>query len=764
MIDTTVETKTAPHLKTTTDVDDPLQMVRQARKIRPAAGLVTVAELTDVGVISLLGALLFGLFTALVAYLLPGGHEHLSTVFALGFSVGCLGFFIFMISAIIPIFFPVALLVLQLVSGVATGTIVFDVLCAWFGVDPSTVPLLAQFSSIFLTIVYSVLPVFLCPLYFAVLLSSRWQTSVGWSLVGLMVCDQNGHRATFKQAFKRTMLRLWWPIMFPSQLTNSSYIDDWVEERTKTVLVLKPRNLKAALIRSRDQVHKTKDRILIVAHSALTNVRVRQQQSVSHNASSVISAEAMKQLLKIDWQSIILRVEVYILIMLSLLFVARCNVAYWAQVYFHGFNAGGALNILEVFLREHPAVPQIGSILLIAGYLCVFFMARRSIPQILQLTSKGFAVSSTAKRGGLAWNKWEDVDNVYMEDKAGKDQDEKWLVFSMRNKEPVKVRLDIIRSMNSKEEILQAIERWAPQASRHPELVTFLQPPSDFSYTDIWMEALSAPPKRDKLKPLIPGAVLKDDQYRVQRLLAVGGQGSVYLANDSVVSEDIVLKEFVLPVYVDLSIRRKTIERFEKEARLLKQLDHNKVVKLLDFFVEDHRAYLVLEHLDGKNLRDLVKDSGRRSEKETISLALQMCEILRYLHNQDPVIIHRDFTPDNLILGNDGQLRLIDFNVAQSLDNAATTTGTVVGKPSYLAPEQFQGEPTALSDLYSMGASLHYILTATDPTPIAQSHPAKVVPSISEELDKLVATCTEYDMGLRYQSVEDLEQVLHGLN
>jgi tRNA A-37 threonylcarbamoyl transferase component Bud32/uncharacterized RDD family membrane protein YckC len=764
MIDATVETKTAPHLKSGTDVDDPLQMVRQARKIRPAAGLVTVAEFTDIGVISLLGALVFGLSTGIIAYMLPGGHEHLSAIVGLGFSVGWLGFFIFMLSAIIPIFFPVALIVLQIISGVATGTIVFDVLCSWFGIAPSTVPVLAQFSAIFLTIIYSVLPIFLCPLYFAFSLSSRWQTSVGWSLVGLMVCDQNGRRASFGQAFKRTILRLWWPIMFPSRLTNSNYIDDWVEERTKTVLVLKPRNLRAALIRARDQVHKTKDRILIVAHSSLTNMRVRQQQNVSHNASSVISAEAMKQLLKIDWQSIILRVEIYILIMLSLLFAARCNVAYWQQVYFNGFKAGSALNFLDVLAHDHPVLNQAIPILSIAVYLVFFFLARRSIPQILQMTAKGFTVSSKARSAGLTWNKWEDVDNVYLEDKVGKDEDEKWLVFSMRNKQPVKVRLDIIRSMNSKEEILQAIEKWAPQASRQAELVSFLQPPSDFSYTDIWMEALSAPPKRDKLKPLVPGAVLKDGQYRVQRLLAVGGQGSVYLANDSVVSEDIVLKEFVLPVYVDLSIRRKTIERFEKEARLLKQLDHHKVVKLLDFFVEDHRAYLVLEHLDGKNLRDLVKDSGRRSEKETMSLALQMCEILRYLHNQDPVIIHRDFTPDNLILGNDGQLRLIDFNVAQSLDNAATTTGTVVGKPSYLAPEQFQGEPTAQSDLYSMGASLYYLLTATDPLPIAQSHPAKVVPTIGEELDNLVATCTEYNVALRYQSVEELEQALRALN
>lgn len=766
--DTIVETAAAPKIKVASDLDDPLEMVRQARKIRPAAGLITIAEWTDVGFISLLGGLLFALSISAVAYLLPGGPQNLPAIFGLGFGAGLLGAAVFAVSAIIPIFFPLALIVLQVASGTLTGAVAFNLLCAWFSVDPSTVPVLAQYSTIFLTFVFSVLPVMLCPIYFAFSLSSRWQTTVGWSLVGLIVCDQNGRRATFAQAFKRTILRLFWPIMFPGQLSHSNLIDDWVEERSQTVLVLKPRNLRAALIRARDEVHKSKDSITIVAHNALMNARVRQQQRVSNNASSAISAEAIRKLLKPDLQSVILRIEVYFIVMLSLLLIARCNAAYWTQVYFHGFQRGGIFSVFQVFIADHPIINQIGFIIAVLIYFGFFFVARRSIPQIVQLTSKGFSVStksiglrSKLSKGNLsALNKWEDVESVYLEDKAGKEQDEKWLVFAMRNREPIKARLDIIRSINSKEEILHAIERWAPQASRSSELVSFLQPPSDFSYTDIWMDALSAPPKRDKLKPLIPGAVLKDNQYRVMRLIAVGGQGSVYLANDCVVSEDVVLKEFVLPVYVDLSVRRKTIERFEKEARLLKQLNHPKVVKLLDFFVEDHRAYLVLEHLDGKNLRDLVKDSGRVSEKDAISLALQMCEILRYLHNQDPVVIHRDFTPDNLILGSDGQLRLIDFNVAQSLDNAATTTGTVVGKPSFLAPEQFQGEPTPLSDMYSMGASLQYILTATDPTPIAQSHPAKVVPGISDGLDLIVATCTQYDMGLRYQTVDELESAL----
>ncbi len=91
----------------------------------------------------------------------------------------------------------------------------------------------------------------------------------------------------------------------------------------------------------------------------------------------------------------------------------------------------------------------------------------------------------------------------------------------------------------------------------------------------------------------------------------MGGQGSVYLANDCISNEDVVLKEFVLPVYVDLAVRRKAIERFEKESRLLKQLEHPRIVKLLDYFVEDYRAYMVLEHLDGKNLHQVVKESAR---------------------------------------------------------------------------------------------------------------------------------------------------------
>ena len=573
-----------------------------------------------------------------------------------------------------------------------------------------------------------------------------------------MVCDENGMRASFAKTWKRTLLRLWWPVMFPGKLSYSGLIDDWVEEKSKTVLILKPQNLKAELIKAKDQVQKSTDKVTIIARNAVIGAGAR--QLLGQRVQGVaLSSQTVKKMLKPDWPAIILRAESYFVIMLGMLFIARSTAAYWSQVYFHGYSVTSTISALS-YLSDHPYVTQSIPVLVALFYLTLLILARRATPQVLVMTSKGFTLKSKSLKGKRGLQKWQDVTDIHLEQGSGKDTEEKWMVFVMGNAAPVKVRLDIIRSISSKEELLRAIERWAPHAAKDSELLSSLQPPSDYSYTDIWLEALTGPPKRDKLKPLIDGAVLNDNQYKVTKVIAVGGQGSVYLANDCISNEDVVLKEFVLPVYVDLAVRRKAIERFEKESRLLKQLEHPRIVKLLDYFVEDYRAYMVLEHLNGKNLHQIVKESGKITDKEAISLALQMCEILKYLHAQEPPVVHRDFTPENLILGTDGNLRLIDFNVAQTLDQAATTTGTVVGKPSYLAPEQFRGEPMPSSDIYSMGATLAYILTGEDPTPISQSHPAQLDSTINAGLDQIVATCTSYDSALRFQSIEDIENAL----
>ena len=355
--------------------------------------------------------------------------------------------------------------------------------------------------------------------------------------------------------------------------------------------------------------------------------------------------------------------------------------------------------------------------------------------------------------------RWSDIAHIGLERPSGEASTLKdAIVFKRADGRQMKVRLNSFDSFEDKEWILKAIKTWAPNVQRDAVVLQSLEPPADYSYTELWLQALSAPPQRERLKPLVGGVKLKQGQYVVDRSIGVGGQGQAYLAVDTFSGGKIVLKEFILPVYVDMRVRKSALEQFENEARILRHLDNPQVVKLLDYFVEDHRAYLVLEHIDGSSLRKLVEDKGPMPEDRVRQLAAQMCGILAYLHNLAPPVVHRDFTPDNLILNHDGKLKLIDFNVAQQQES--TTSGTVVGKHAYLPPEQFRGMPTSQSDIYAMGATLFYLLTGSDPEAISRSHPRKANEMISESFDRLVAKATAVNVKDRYEHIENLEQDL----
>ncbi len=356
---------------------------------------------------------------------------------------------------------------------------------------------------------------------------------------------------------------------------------------------------------------------------------------------------------------------------------------------------------------------------------------------------------------------WSSLTSIELNSKNQKGQTTaSELQFNRNNGEPIKLSMGAVESVEDREIILDAIERWAPGVSRSAALVQALQPPVDHSYTEMWLQALSAPPQRDRLKPLTEDIVLNDGRYRVKRSLGVGGQGAAYSAYDQASGDTVVLKEFLLPIYVDISIRKDVLESFESEARILKHLNHDQVVKLKDFFVEDHRAYLVLEHIDGKSLREVVAKEGPLPEERVRELTRQMCTILNYLHSQEPQVVHRDFTPENLILRNDGVLKLIDFNVARQVESNAT--GSVVGKPAYLPPEQFRGQPVSQSDIYGMGATISFLLTGKEPEPISVSHPREENSQVSIAMDKIVAKATAINLKDRYadchQIIQDLDE------
>ncbi|HNB24875.1 MAG TPA: serine/threonine-protein kinase [Candidatus Melainabacteria bacterium] len=423
-----------------------------------------------------------------------------------------------------------------------------------------------------------------------------------------------------------------------------------------------------------------------------------------------------------------------------------------------GINGGAipAGSAADVSVTSNIMIIMWMTFVLLLSMLVIMYLYLRHPTQVV-LNADG--ISLVWKRRSEWYRKslkWKNLQRISVEWPPNKTSpQDSLLCFTPIGGEPLKFKYGALPSIDSRQSLMDAINRWAPHASRAPELADMLSEPHTHGYTELWLQALSQPPKRERLTPLHEGALLRDSQYEILGRLGVGGQGTAYAAREIGKNHAVVLKEFILPVYVDVNVRRQSVEKMQNEAAILSRLNHDRIVKLIDFFIEDHRGYLVLERIDGHSLRQKVNQSGRLSEEEVRSLALQMCEMLEYLHGLEPPVVHRDFTPDNLILSKDGVLKLVDFNVAQQQES--TATGTVVGKHCFIAPEQFRGKPTSQSDIYSMGATLYYLLTGEDPEPITCSHPKQRIEGLSESIDEIVAKATALSAQKRYSKALEIK-------
>ncbi len=212
-----------------------------------------------------------------------------------------------------------------------------------------------------------------------------------------------------------------------------------------------------------------------------------------------------------------------------------------------------------------------------------------------------------------------------------------------------------------------------------------------------------------------PGDIIKE-RYQILNLLGQGGIASTYAADDLTLAQQVAIKILSLRQLKDW----KALELFEREGKVLAQLNHPAIPNYLDYFQldtnDDRRFYIVQEIAPGQSLQDWVKSGWRPTELEVREIAKQLLDILVYLHQLTPPVVHRDIKPQNIIRQSDGKVFLVDFGAVQDTYRHTITSGsTIVGTYGYMAPEQFRGQAKPPTDLYGLGATLLFLLTHQDP-------------------------------------------------
>ncbi|MBK9142152.1 MAG: serine/threonine protein kinase [Candidatus Melainabacteria bacterium] len=283
------------------------------------------------------------------------------------------------------------------------------------------------------------------------------------------------------------------------------------------------------------------------------------------------------------------------------------------------------------------------------------------------------------------------------------------------------------------------------------------------SFTGLWHEELGLRLGSTAFVPLASNTTLSDGRIKVIGQIAMSGLSAIYLVEAELPDgkRTCVLKEAALPSVCEPEVKEQALEHFAREARILAELDHPRIVKIFDYFVEQDRHYLLMDYLEGHNLRTLVLEQGAQSEGRTLKWAKEMAEIVSYLHNRVPPVMHRDLTPDNFIIEKDGSISLIDFGASNTF--IGTVTGTMVGKTAYMPVEQFRGRATLKSDIYALAGTLFFIVTGRDPEAFCQLPSPQLYRAVSVDFADLLLACTIQDDEKSRPSIDEFSQKLKRL-
>ncbi len=229
------------------------------------------------------------------------------------------------------------------------------------------------------------------------------------------------------------------------------------------------------------------------------------------------------------------------------------------------------------------------------------------------------------------------------------------------------------------------------------------------------------------------------DRYQIVKAIGEGGMANVYLAYDMILDRKVAVKV----LRGDLSNDEKFLRRFQREALSASSLSHPNIVEVYDVGEDNGQYYIVMEYIEGSHLKQLIKKRGQLTISEVIDIMLQISEGMAHAH--DSYIIHRDIKPQNIMILENGVVKITDFGIAMALNSTQLTqTNSVMGSVHYLPPEQANGRGSTIkSDIYSMGILMYELLTAKLPyrgdnaVEIALKHLKEPLPSIREELPNI---------------------------
>ncbi|HEY0755064.1 MAG TPA: bifunctional serine/threonine-protein kinase/ABC transporter substrate-binding protein [Ktedonobacteraceae bacterium] len=260
------------------------------------------------------------------------------------------------------------------------------------------------------------------------------------------------------------------------------------------------------------------------------------------------------------------------------------------------------------------------------------------------------------------------------------------------------------------------------------------------------------------------GSRLQNNRYIIKKVLAQGGMGIALLATDTHLSKNVLVKE-LLPNNTDPVKFQKDIADFQREVKMLALIDHPLVPNVTDYFQEGTRYFMAQEYVEGEGLEARLNRTRQPIvEREVLSYASDLLDILNYLSQQHPPLVHRDIKPAHIIIGiSDKRPHLVDFGIArEDVSHSLGQRQTVpLGTPGYAPPEQYQQMAEPRSDLYALAATTHHLLTNVYPgfyAPFSYPLVRNINPQLSVEVERVLSRALKQDITERYQSAAEMKR------